>query len=144
MLHVYANVWYCQSLIFAVLVWYAAEFHLGFNLQFPNDIKYLFLCPLPFLIPALLKCVFTSSAHFLWSCLFSYHRVFGVIMYSAYISYFRCLPCTYVLPVYNLPFESLSYGFQRAEVLNSEEVFVSIWSFMDCACSVCLRSLCLI
>lgn len=135
MLHAHASVWYCQSLIFAVLVWYVVAFHLGFKLQFPNDVKYFFLCPLPFLIPALLKCVFTS-AYFSWSCLFSHHQVFGVIMYSRYISYSRYLPCTYVLPVYNLPFDSPNYGFQRVEVLNFDEVFVSVSFFMDCACSV--------
>lgn len=57
-------------------------------------------------------------------------------MYSRYIWYSRYLPCTYVLPVYNLPFDSFNYGFQRVEVLNFDEVFVSVWSFMDCACSV--------
>ena len=143
MLHVCASVWQCQPLICAVLVWCVVGFHLGFNLQPPNDIKCLFLCPSPFLMPALLKCVLTSSAHFLWSCLFSYHHVFGVIMYSGYISYSRYLPCTYVLPVYNLPFESLNYGFRRAKVLSSDEVCISL-VFMDRACSVCLRSLCLI
>lgn len=116
----------------------------GFNLHFPNDIRYLFLCPLPFHTPSLMKCVFRSSAFFLWWCLFSYYRVFEFITCSEHASYTRCLPCRYVRPVCSLSFDSLNYGFQRADVLNFHEVFVSVWSFMDCAFSVSLRSLCLI
>lgn len=135
----------CQHLglsvfsVFVILVrvWWSCA--VGFVCVSPDDFQHFFLCSLPLQIPSSVKSLFTSFARLLGWCLLSYFQVFEFIICSGYKSCIRYLPCKYSLPVCSWSLDSLNCGFQRAEVLNCDDFFVSVWCFPDCAFSIFLE-----